>query len=225
MAEQPVSSNGAGDVYVATYHDTADRRLARAHIALRRRLTNGVGLWEAEIGGEVVAAPGGPATLPDELARPLTAPLRSAPLEEVARLRTGTEDVALLEGQHIVESYDDLASALRANIAPQRDRRPRKRAPTIEHVRRHLRAQVAEIERTDPLIRTGDDPEAVHDFRVAARRMRSVLKSTKALFDRTWLDDLRDELRWIAGEMGAARISTSCSRGCARTPARMRLPC
>jgi CHAD domain-containing protein len=104
-----------------------------------------------------------------------------------------------------VESYDDLASALRANLAPQRERRLRKRAPAIEHVRRHLRAQVAEIERTDPLIRTGDDPEAVHDFRVAVRRMRSVLKSTRALFDRVWLDALRDELGWIAGEMGAAR--------------------
>jgi CHAD domain-containing protein len=131
--------------------------------------------------------------------------LRSAPLEEVARLRTGTEDVALLEGQHVVASYDDLASALRANIAPHRERRLRKRAPAVEHVRRHLRAQLAEIERTDPLIRTGDDPEAVHDFRVAVRRTRSVLKSTKELFDRKWLDDLRDELRWIAGEMGPAR--------------------
>ena len=64
---------------------------------------------------------------------------------------------------------------------------------------------MAEIERTDPLIRSGDDPDAVHDFRVAARRMRSVLKSTRALFDEDWLKALRDELRWIAGELAAAR--------------------
>jgi CHAD domain-containing protein len=212
MADEPSKAdaadhddNGTPSVFVATYHDTADRRLARAHIALRRRLANGVGLWEAEIGGETVSAPGGPATLPEDLARRLKAVLRNSSLEEVARLRTGTEDVALLEGQHVLRSYDDLASALRANIRPIRESTPRKRAPAVEHVRTHLRTQLAEIERTDPLIRTGDDPDAIHDFRVAVRRMRSVLKSTRALFERDWLKSLRDELRWIAGELGDAR--------------------
>jgi CHAD domain-containing protein len=212
MADEPSKAraadqdgNGTPGVFVATYHDTADRRLARAHIALRRRLANGVGLWEAEIGGEVVAAPGGPATLPEDLARRLKAPLHNGSLEEVARLRTGTQDVALLEGQHVLRSYDDLESALRANIRPIRESAPRKRAPAVEHVRTHLRVQLAEVERTDPLIRTGDDPEAIHDFRVAVRRMRSVLKSTKRLFEQDWLASLRDELRWIAGELGDAR--------------------
>jgi len=40
---------------------------------------------------------------------------------------------------------------------------------------------------------------------VAVRRTRSVLKSTRALFDEDWLEALRDELRWIAGELAAAR--------------------
>jgi CHAD domain-containing protein len=204
VTDEP-SPNGGADVFVATYHDTADRRLARAHIALRRRLRNGTGLWEAEIGGEVLSAPGGPTTLPEELARRLTAPLRNRKLEEVVRLRTGTEDVALLEGQHVLRSYENLNTALRDTVTPIREQRTRKRAPAIEHVRAYLRAQVAEIERTDPLIRSGDDPDAVHDFRVAARRMRSVLKSTRALFDEDWLKALRDELRWIAGELAAAR--------------------
>lgn len=204
MTDEP-SSNGGADVFVATYHDTADRRLARAHIALRRRLRNGTGLWEAEIGGEVLSAPGGPTTLPEELARRLTAPLRNRKLEEVVRLRTGTEDVALLEGQHVLRSYESLGKALRDNVTPVRETRTRKRAPAIEHVRTYLRSQVAEIERTDPLIRSGDDPDAVHDFRVAVRRMRSVLKSTRALFDEDWLKALREELRWIGAELAAAR--------------------
>jgi CHAD domain-containing protein len=199
------SDDGSSDVFTATYHDTADRRLARAQIALRRRLSNGTGLWEAEIGGEIVSAPGGPATLPEELARRLTAPLRNRSLEEVVRLRTGTKDVALLEGQHVLRSYESLDTALRDTVMPVREQRTRRRAPAIEHVRAYLKAQVAEIERTDPLIRSGDDPDAVHDFRVAARRMRSVLKSTRALFDEDWLKALRDELRWIAGELAAAR--------------------
>ncbi|MGZ8693469.1 MAG: CHAD domain-containing protein [Gaiellaceae bacterium] len=196
---------GGPDVFVATYHDTADRHLARAHIALRRRLRNGTGLWEAEIGGEVLSAPGGPTTLPEELARRLTAPLRNRKLEEVVRLRTGTEDVALLEGQHVLRSYENLDTALRDTITPAREQRTRRRAPAIEHVRAYLRAQVAEIERTDPLIRSGDDPDAVHDFRVAVRRMRSVLKSTQELFEEDWLKALREELRWVGGELAAAR--------------------
>jgi CHAD domain-containing protein len=199
------SSNGGSDVFVATYHDTADRRLARAHIALRRRLRNGTGLWEAEIGGEVLSAPGGPATLPEELARRLTAPLRNRKLEEVVRLRTGTEDVALLEGQHVLRSYENLDTALRDTVVPTRERRTRRRAPAVEHVRAYLGAHVAEIERADPLIRSSDDPDAVHDFRVAVRRMRSVLKSTRELFDEDWLEALREELRWIGGELAAAR--------------------
>ena len=121
------------------------------------------------------------------------------------RLRTGTEDVALLEGQHVLRSYATLDSALRDTVTPTRVPRTRKRAPAIEHVRTYLRAQVAEIERTDPLIRSGDDPDALHDFRVAVRRMRSVLKSTRALFDEAWLKALRAELRWIGGELAPAR--------------------
>ena len=202
---EDTSSNGGADVFVATYHDTADRHLARAHIALRRRLRNGTGLWEAEIGGEILSAPGGPATLPEELARRLTAPLRNRKLEEIVRLRTGTEDVALLEGQHVLRSYENLDSALRDTVTPAREQRTPRRAPAIEHVRAYLKAQLAEIERADPLIRSGDDPRAVHDFRVAVRRTRSVLKSTRALFDEDWLEALRDELRWIAGELAAAR--------------------
>jgi CHAD domain-containing protein len=64
---------------------------------------------------------------------------------------------------------------------------------------------LAEIERTDPLIRSGDDPDAVHDFRVAVRRARSVLRTTRPLYEQEWLAALRAELRWLAHELGALR--------------------
>src|SRR5712691_6524110 len=178
-----VENGASSDVFVATYHDTLDRRLARAQIALRRSLRNGVGLWEAEIGGEVVSASGGPGSLPEELKRRLAAVLRNRELVEIVRLREGTEDVAVLEGQHVLRSYATLDRALRDTVVPPAERRARRHAPAIEHVRGYLRDQLAEIERTDPLIRSGEDPEAVHDFRVAVRRTRSVLRSTRSLFD------------------------------------------
>jgi CHAD domain-containing protein len=72
-------------------------------------------------------------------------------------------------------------------------------------VRAYLRVQLAAIERTDPLIRSRDDPEAVHDFRVAVRRTRSVLRTTRELYEEEWLASLRAELKWLARELGPLR--------------------
>ncbi len=48
-------------------------------------------------------------------------------------------------------------------------------------------------------------PDSVHQLRVAARRLRSSLKVFAPLLDADWAADLRKELAWIAGELGAAR--------------------
>ncbi len=48
-------------------------------------------------------------------------------------------------------------------------------------------------------------PDSVHQLRVTARRLRSALKVFDSLLDADWAADLRAELSWIAGELGAAR--------------------
>jgi len=48
-------------------------------------------------------------------------------------------------------------------------------------------------------------PDSVHQMRVAARRLRSALKVFVSLLDAEWATGLREELAWIAGELGAAR--------------------
>lgn len=199
-------ANGAGHVFTATYHDTPDRRLARAGISLRRRLENGISLWEADIAGKVVAASGGPLDLPEELARRLRAPLHHAELVEVARLRNGSEDVALLEGQRVLRTFPNLETAVRKTVVSRAEPALRRGAPAFEHVRTYLRRQLAEIERTDPLVRTDpDDEEALHDLRVAIRRLRAVLRATRELFDPEWVVSLRGELKWLGGELAPAR--------------------
>ena len=50
-----------------------------------------------------------------------------------------------------------------------------------------------------------DAPDAVHQARVATRRLRSLLKVFKRLFEREESRALCDELRWAAAELGAPR--------------------
>lgn len=66
----------------------------------------------------------------------------------------------------------------------------------------YLRAHRDELLRNDAGVRE-DDPDAVHDMRVATRRLRSTLGTfRKFLGD---IDPLRDELRWIAALLGDVR--------------------
>ena len=53
--------------------------------------------------------------------------------------------------------------------------------------------------------RRGGDPEDVHQARVAARRLRSDLKTFHAFCDPEWTSDVRAELAWLGGELGAVR--------------------
>ena len=68
----------------------------------------------------------------------------------------------------------------------------------------HVRAQVDELVRRDPQVRL-DIADAVHRMRVATRRLRSALATFGPLFDPEPVAELRGELAWLAGLLGAAR--------------------
>ena len=57
----------------------------------------------------------------------------------------------------------------------------------------------------DPGVRLGGDDEDIHQARVATRRLRSDLATFGRLLDEAWVDEVRAELAWVAGELGAAR--------------------
>ena len=86
--------------------------------------------------------------------------------------------------------------------AARRGQRGRATAGGAVHA--HLADQVAELVSRDPHTRR-DAPDALHKMRVATRRLRSALATFRPLLDRTRTDSLRDELRWLAGVLGAAR--------------------
>lgn len=68
----------------------------------------------------------------------------------------------------------------------------------------HLGEQVAQVRTQDLPVRL-DAPDAVHKMRVATRRLRSALTTFKPLFTDEAVRPLRGELKWLAGELGAAR--------------------
>ena len=111
-------------LFVSTYHDTADHRLARSGITLRHRLENGSGLWQLKLPHGVarleLEEPGPVTAVPDDLAGLLVGHLRGAPLVPIARLQTRREGVradgaeivhdtvAVLDDQKVMRSFEEL---------------------------------------------------------------------------------------------------------------------
>ncbi|MGW0393970.1 CYTH and CHAD domain-containing protein [Streptomyces sp. NPDC003042] len=72
------------------------------------------------------------------------------------------------------------------------------------YVLSYLREQRDALIAKDPAVRR-DLPDSVHQMRVATRRLRSALATYRRVLDRAATDPLRDELRWLATELGADR--------------------
>ncbi len=56
-----------------------------------------------------------------------------------------------------------------------------------------------------PGVQLGEDPEGLHQARVATRRLRSDLRTFGPLLDERWVGELREELRWMGGALGTVR--------------------
>jgi CHAD domain-containing protein len=75
----------------------------------------------------------------------------------------------------------------------------------LGRLREMFREQLLELLRNDPVVRVASDSDAVHDMRVAVRRLRSVLRTARPMLRRQWGDALRSELDWLAQPLGAVR--------------------
>jgi CHAD domain-containing protein len=75
----------------------------------------------------------------------------------------------------------------------------------FELVRATLAEPVACLVRLDPVLRSEPGADAVHDARVAVRKLRSHLRTFRPVVDAAWAAALSDDLRWLAGVLGAAR--------------------
>ena len=78
-------------------------------------------------------------------------------------------------------------------------------SPAKDVIKSVVSESVASLLRHDPLVRTSGDPEAVHQARVATRKLRSHLRTFGPLVDPEWTEPLRSELGWLAMGLGAVR--------------------
>ena len=72
-------------------------------------------------------------------------------------------------------------------------------------VRGELATSVIRLLRHDAGVRRGEDPEDVHQARVATRRVRSALRTFRDVLEPDWAQSLRDRLGWLADDLGAVR--------------------
>ena len=248
----------------AVYFDTADLRLLRARVTMRRRTGGGDAGWHLKLPAGAARrelhAPLGRATtkVPKALREPVAGVLRGGSPTPVATLRTRRVVTSLRDpdGALLAEVADDTVTAtvppadagqamevqswrevevelgsgddaLAAAIGERLVRagaRPSDSASKIgralggrlvapsgtepadagEFLLGALAEQVAALQAAAVLLRT-DQPDAVHQVRVAARRLRSTLAAFRKVLDRAVTDPLRDELAWLGGQLADAR--------------------
>jgi len=134
---------------------------------------------------EVELAPGAP----DEMLRPVVDRLLAAgagPVDNVPKLRRALGPLADAPPDVLVRDLGADASVR-------------------DVVRRALAASVVRLLRHDAGVRLGHDPEDVHQARVATRRLRSDLRTFRDVLEPEWAGGLRDELRWLGGDLGDVR--------------------
>jgi CHAD domain-containing protein len=96
----------------------------------------------------------------------------------------------------------------RAMEPPDVDVAPLPSTPTAQQViQSAIASSVARLLLQLPAARLGVDPEGVHQARVAARRLRSDLKTFEPLLDSEWSAGMQAQLRWLIDELGAVRDS------------------
>jgi CHAD domain-containing protein len=97
-------------------------------------------------------------------------------------------------------------------------------SPLAEAVEAMVASSVTRLLRHDGGVRAGEDPEAVHQARVATRRLRSDLDTFAEVLVDDPLRRLRAELKWLGGLLGEVRDADVLTERLARHLAEMEGP-
>lgn len=149
-----------------------------------------------------------------------------------ASVEVVVDEVSVLDGQRGTASFRELeieatgadgdlagvAKVLRKAGAHEGDGRPKlfrvlgldaavpaKNAAASEHLRAMLDRQYRELLVRDAAVRAVDEEHDIHQFRVATRRLRAILRAAERVLEPEWARGLRDELGWLADALGMVR--------------------
>lgn len=64
---------------------------------------------------------------------------------------------------------------------------------------------LTQLQANQDMVLHGNDPEGIHQMRVALRRLRSAIGIFRDILDDATSQSIREELRWLANELGTAR--------------------
>ena len=124
--------------------------------------------------------------------------------EVIDKISNVLADAGAVGGEFVAKAIRALGAAATTppEVPEPEHARPKDpaRLAIIAYLARHTR----DLRAADMAVRR-DAEDAVHQLRVAARRLRSGLRVFRPLLDREWADRLRDELRWFASSLGSYR--------------------
>jgi CHAD domain-containing protein len=181
------------DLLVAHLRGRELFRVARLRTRRHRRLADG-----AEIVDDSVAVLDGQRV--KSRFRELEIELIDGDEESLERLEKALLDAGAWRGEFRPKLFRALDLAYPAGAAE-----PAPDAPPVEVLRAALASQYERLLAHDPGTRLGDDPENLHQLRVATRRARAYLRAARPLLDPGWASELRDELGWLGSALGDAR--------------------
>jgi CHAD domain-containing protein len=168
-------------------------RVARLRTRRQRRLADG-----AEIVDDSVAVLDGPRV--KSRFRELEIELVDGDEASIERLEKVLLDAGAWRGEFRPKLFRALDLGYPASAVE-----PAAGAPPVEVLRAALARQYERLLAHDPGTRLGDDPEDLHQLRVATRRARAFLRAARPLLDPDWASGLRDELGWLGSTLGPAR--------------------
>ncbi len=187
------------DELEAEYYDTADLRLIRGGVTLRRRRGGEDAGWHLKL----------PAGLDSR--REIRLPLGRSGGRVPAELTGGDRDLLAAadkalrrDGLRRASHSAKLERALGLDSARPGAGRLTPFTPAGQVVQAYLRSQADTLKSLDPMVRR-DEPDSVHKMRVTTRRLRSTLQAFKKVIPRSRTAGLVGELRWLGEVLGESR--------------------
>lgn len=124
----------------------------------------------------------------------------------VATVAEALNDAGAVGGEFVAKAVRALGPNAAAPPEVPEFALPKAKDPARDTLIAYLSTHVRALRAADIAFRREPaDPEAVHQLRVAARRLRSGLRTFRPLLDRPWAKSLRAELAWFARGLGELR--------------------